>query len=411
VSIRGRLRSLCHSNDLDRKQPTMDLSLSAREQELARKARDFADQVLIPLEPIVDEHGELPIERRAVLRQQVRDWGLAGINHSHDHGGLGLTMLEQTVMEEQLGRVSNGLWTCVWRPPVSLKFGTAEQKQRYLLPACQGERRGCFAITEANAGSDPRQVETKAVLKGDHWHLTGEKWFVTSYNASDFIIVHAHVDGDPDKPTLFLVDKPAAGLVHLRSPKFMHNYAFDHAELRFDNVAVPQANQLGAVGQGFELTKDWFVEARLQIASHTLGAATRAAEIANDYAAGRLQFGRPIRDFQAIEFMLADMAVEIFAAKSMLYRVAWEIDHALDRKLIHAHASALKLHCSEMAGRVIDKALQILGGRGYMRENPVERLYRDIRVDRIWEGTSEIQRMVIAGQIKKRGLATYTDWV
>jgi len=389
----------------------MDLELSAREKQLAAKARDFVDQVLIPLEQIVDEHGEMPMENRAPLRQQVRDWGLAGINHTAAHGGLGLTMLEQTVMEEQLGRVTNGLWSCVWRPPVSLKFGTPDQKQRYLLPSCKGERRGCFAITEANAGSDPRQVETTAVLKGDTWYLTGEKWFVTSYNASDFIIVHAHVDGDPDKPTLFLVDKPATGMTHLRSPKFMHNFAFDHAELRFENVPVPRANVLGEIGQGFDLTKDWFVEARLQIASHALGAAIRAAETANDYATNRIQFGKPIRDFQAIEFMLADMAVEIFAAKTMLYRVAWELDRGLDRKLIHARASALKLHCSEMAGRVVDKALQILGGRGYMRENPVERLYRDIRVDRIWEGTSEIQRVVIAGQIRKRGFSVYTDWV
>jgi alkylation response protein AidB-like acyl-CoA dehydrogenase len=389
----------------------MDLELSAREKQLAAKARDFVERVLIPLENVVEEHGELPVERRAALRQQVREAGLAGINHSAEHGGLGLTMLEQTVMEEQLGRVTNGLWTAVWRPPVSLKFGTIEQKKRYLQPSCQGERRGCFAITEADAGSDPRQVKTSAVLRGDNWYLTGEKWFVTSYNASDFIIVHAHVDGDPDKPTLFLVDKPAEGLTHLRSPKFMHTYTFDHAELRFDNVAVPKANVLGEIGQGLDLTKDWFVEARLQIASHTVGAATRAAEIANAYAAERVQFGKPIRDFQAIEFMLADMAVEIFAAKTMLYRVAWEIDQALDRKMVHARASALKLHCSEMAGRVIDKAVQILGGRGYMRENPVERLYRDIRVDRIWEGTSEIQRVVIAGQIRKRGMSVYTDWV
>jgi alkylation response protein AidB-like acyl-CoA dehydrogenase len=152
------------------------------------------------------------------------------------------------------------------------------------------------------------------------------------------------------------------------------------------------------------------VEARLQIAAHTVGAAVRAAEVANDYAIGRVQFGRPIRDFQSIEFMLADMAVDIFATKSMLYRIAWEIDRKADRKLIHGRASALKLHASEMAGRVIDKALQILGGRGYMRENPVERLYRDIRVDRIWEGTSEIQRLVVAGQIRKRGLEVYTGW-
>jgi acyl-CoA dehydrogenase len=393
----------------------MDLELSPREKELAQRARDFCDQVLIPLEGITSEHGELPIERRAALRQTVRDWGFAGINHAKEHGGLGLTMLEQTVIEEQLGRVTNGLWSCVWRPPVSLKFGTPAQIEEYLRPSCQGERRGCFAITEPNAGSDPRRVETMARLENGRWHLDGEKWFVTSYNASDFIIVHAHVDGDPDKPTLFLVDKPDAlkpggGLTHLRSPRFMHDFAFDHAELRLEDLRLAPEKMLGGIGQGFELTKDWFVEARLQIAAHALGAAIRAAEIANDYAASRIQFGRPIRDFQSIEFMLADMAVDIFAAKSMLYRTAWEIDRKADRKLIHARASALKLHSSEMAGRVIDKALQILGGRGYMRENPVERLYRDIRVDRIWEGTSEIQRLVVAAQIRKRGMGVYTDW-
>ncbi|WP_374372625.1 acyl-CoA dehydrogenase family protein [Dongia sp.] len=388
----------------------MDLELSAREKELAAKGRAFCDEVLVPLEIIADEHGELPMERRAAVRQAVRDWGLAGINHKKEHGGLGLTMVEQTVIEEQLGRVTNGLWSCVWRAPVSLTSGTKAQIDAYLRPSIQGERRGCFAITEAEAGSDPRRVKTKAVKKGDQWLLNGEKWFVTSYNASDFIIVHAHVDDDPDKPTLFLVDKPVTNMVHLRSPKFMHNFAFDHAELRFDDVAVPEDRMLGEIGQGLELTKDWFVEARLQIASHTLGAAIRAAEIANDYATTRHQFERPIRDFQGVEFMLADMAVEIFAAKSMLYRVAAEIDRGLDRKIVHAHASALKLFCSEMAGRVIDKALQVLGGRGYMRENPVERLYRDIRVDRIWEGTSEIQRVVVGGQIRKRGLDIYSGW-
>jgi len=393
----------------------MDLELSPREKELAQRGREFCDQVLIPLEEVTSEHGELPLERRAAVRQAVRDWGFAGINHAKEHGGLGLTMLEQIVIEEQLGRVTNGLWSCVWRPPVSLKFGTPAQQQEYLLPSCQGERRGCFAVTEPNAGSDPRRVETTARMEQGSWRLDGEKWFVTSYNASDFIIVHAHVDGDADQPTLFLVDKPAAlkpggGLIHLRSPKFMHDFAFDHAELRLENLRVAPEKMLGRIGQGLALTKDWFVEARLQIAAHTLGAAIRAAEIANDYAASRIQFGQPIRDFQSIEFMLADMAVDIFAAKSMIYRIAWEIDRKADRKLIHARASALKLYGSEMAGRVIDKALQILGGRGYMRENPVERLYRDIRVDRIWEGTSEIQRLVIAGQIRRRGLGVYTDW-
>ncbi len=388
----------------------MDLELTPRERDLAQRGRDFFEQVLMPLEMVVETQGELPADRRAGVRQAVRDWGLAGINHARADGGLGLTMLEQVVIEEQLGRATNGLWTCVWRPPVSLRFGTSAQKRDYLLPCNQGERRGAFAITEPGSGSDNRAVLTRADRQGDGWRLNGEKWFVTSYNASDFVIVHAHVEGDPDKPTLFLVDSDAPGLKHLRSPKFMHNYAFDHAELRLEDVEVPQEQMLGAVGQGFELTKDWFVEARLQIAAHTLGASIRAAEIANAHATERVQFGRPIREFQAVEFMLADMAVDIYAAKSMLYRLAAEMDRGLDRKTVHARASALKLFCSEMAGRVVDKAVQILAGRGYMRENAVERLYRDVRVDRIWEGTSEIQRVVIGGQLRKRGLDVYTGW-
>ena len=388
----------------------MQIDLSKREKELAGLGRRFCDEVLLPLEPIVEAHGELPVDQREGVRQAVRDWGLAGINHSKADGGLGLTMLEQTVIEEQLGRATNGLWTLVWRPPVSLKFGTKAQKQDYLVTCNNGMRRGAFAITEPGAGSDNRAVETKAVLENGVWRLTGEKWFVTSYNASDFMIVHAHVDGDPDKPTLFLVDLPAEGLTHVRSPKFMHNYAFDHAELKLDGLGVREDKMLGRIGQGFELTKDWFVEARLQIASHTLGAAIRAAEVANDFASTRVQFGKQIRDFQAVEFMLADMAVDIYAGKSMLYRLAAEMDHGVDRKVVHARASALKLFCSEMAGRVVDKALQIMGGRGYMRECPIERLYRDVRVDRIWEGTSEIQRVVIGGVIRKRGLEVYTGW-
>jgi alkylation response protein AidB-like acyl-CoA dehydrogenase len=388
----------------------MDIELGKRQKELAALGRDFCEKVLHPLELVVEEHGELPQERREGVRQAVRDWGLAGINHSKADGGLGLTFLEQTVIEEQLGRASNGLWACVWRPPVSLRFGTPEQRRDYLLPCNQGLRRGAFAITEPGAGSDSRAVETTARLENGVWRLTGEKWFVTSYNTCDFMIVHAHVDGDRNKPTLFLVDLPADGVQHLRSPKFMHNFAFDHAELKLEGLAVRPERMLGKVGQGLELTKEWFVEARLQIASHTLGAATRAAEVANAFASERIQFGKRIRDFQAVEFMLADMAVDIYAAKSMLYRLAAEIDHGLDRKIVHGRASALKLFCSEMAGRVVDKAVQILGGRGYMRENPVERLYRDVRVDRIWEGTSEIQRLVIGGQIRKRGLEVYTGW-
>ena len=388
----------------------MDLELSSQERELAALGRDFYEKILQPLEMTVEEHGILPDEDNASVKDAVRQWGLAGINHSREHGGLGLSYFQQTLIEEQLGRATNGLWTTVWRPPVSLKFGTQEQIDRYLIPCCKGDIRACYAITEPDAGSDSRAVKTRAVRDGPGWRITGEKWFVTGFNGSEIVLVHAHVDDDPKKPTIFIVPKDAEGLRHKRSPKFTHNFAYDHAELLFEECYVPDDARLGEVGQGLELTKDWFVEARLQIAAHTLGAATRTTEEANTFAATRVQFNQPVRDFQAIEFMLADMAVELYASKSMLYRHAVEMDRGMDRKIIHARASALKLYCSEMAGRVIDKAVQILGGRGYMRESAVERAYRDIRVDRIWEGTSEIQRVIIAGQIKKRGLEVYSGW-
>jgi alkylation response protein AidB-like acyl-CoA dehydrogenase len=388
----------------------MDIALSPEHQELSTKAREFYEQVLQPHELDVEENRGLREASRPALRKAVCDWGFSGINHSVEDGGQGYSIFEQMLINEQLGRATCGLWAVVWQPAISLRFATEEQKEQYLRPSCRGQRRGCFAITEPQAGSDPRRVRTEAVSDGDSYVLNGEKWFVTSYNACDYIIVHAHVDGDPDKPTLFLVDTDEPGIRHLRSPHFMHTFIFDHAELAFENVRVPASARLGEVGEGLALTKDWFVEARLQIAAHCVGAATRAAEVANDYAAGRIQFDQPVRDFQAIEFMIADMATEIMAGKSLLYRVAAEITPEVDRKRIHARVSALKLFCSEMAGRVVDHALQVLGGRGYMCENPVERLYRDLRVDRIWEGTSEIQRAIIGGQIKKRGLSVYTDW-
>jgi acyl-CoA dehydrogenase len=388
----------------------MDFSLDDNQKSLQLRARVFFDEVLEPMELVVEEQGGLPEKDRPRLRQAVRSAGFAGINHSTENEGQGFTVFEQFLINEQIGRATCGLWAVVWQPPVSLKFGTPEQKRRYLAPSCRGEKRGAFAITEPGAGSDAGAVTARADRRGDGFRLSGEKWFVTSWNACDYVIVHANLNGDPKQPTLFLVDKSLAGVRHVRSPHFMHSYVFDHAELVFDDVELTADAMLGQPGQGYDLTKDWFVEARLQIAAHCIGAATRAAEAAETYARERIQFGRAIWDFQAIEFMIADMAVTIMAAKSMAYRIAWEIDHLDDRKLIHARASAVKLFCSEAAGKVIDTALQILGGRGYMRENPVERLYRDIRVDRIWEGTSEIQRSIIGGQIRKRGLEIYTGW-
>ena len=388
----------------------MDLTLPAEDLDWQRRARDFAETVLFPQEEELELKGSLPRATKDALRRAVVDHGFAGINHAREVGGQGCTQMQQMLISEELGKATGALWAVVWHPAVALKHGTPAQIRDFLTPSCKGERRACVAVTEPDAGSDARRVRTRADRRGDRWVINGEKWFVTTGDEADYIIVHANADGDPDKPTLFLVDKATRGVRITREPKFTHTYVFGHPEFVFEDVEVGDDRVLGGVGQGLELTKDWFVEARLQIAANCLGAAIRAFELANDWAGRRVQFGRPIRDFQAIEFMLADMAVEIMAAKSMIYRVAWEIDHGVDRKVVHARASAIKLFASEMAGRVTDKAVQIFGGRGYMRENPVERLNRDVRVDRIWEGTSEIQRVIVGSQIRKRGTSLFTGW-
>jgi acyl-CoA dehydrogenase len=388
----------------------MDLTLPPEDVAWADRARVFAETVLFPHELDLELEGYLSRATKDGLRAAVVAHGFNAINHAREVGGQGCTQMQQTMINEQLGKATGALWAVVWHPAAPFRHGTPQQVAEYLTPSCLGQRRAAVAITEPEAGSDAKRVRTRADRRGDRYVITGEKWFVTSGDEADYLLVHAHVDGDPDKPTLFLVDKATPGVRIQREPKFMHTYVFGHPEFVFEGVEVGDDKILGGVGQGLELTKDWFVEARLQIAANCLGAAIRAFELANDWAGQRVQFDRPIRDNQGIEFMLADMATEIMAAKSLIYRVAWEIDHGIDRKLVHARASAVKLYASEMAGRVVDKAVQIFGGRGYMRENPVERLYRDVRVDRIWEGTSEIQRVIIGGQIKKRGAGIFTGW-
>lgn len=388
----------------------MDFNLTDTQRKLQAHSKAFALEILQPYELECEDNDGLSAASLATINQAVMDWELNAINHSKDDGGQGMTVFEQTLVNEQLGRVTGAIWDTVFQPAFPMRFGTPAQKEEYLIPTCQGQRRDAYAITEAEAGSDPRQCVTTAVACDGGFKINGEKWFVTVGDVADYILVHAHVDADPDKPTVFFVDKNLPGVKVKRTPTYTHHFAYEHPEFIFEDVVVDESKILGGIGQGYEMTKDWFVEARLGIAARCVGGATRALEVANDYAAERKQFGQPIRDFQAIEFMLADMAVEIMAAQSMLYRLAWQITENNDRKLNHARASALKLYCSEMVGRVCDSAVQILGGRGYMRENPVERLWRDTRVDRIWEGTSEIQRVVIAGQIKKRGLDIYTQW-
>jgi alkylation response protein AidB-like acyl-CoA dehydrogenase len=389
----------------------MDIRMTREDRELQDRAGAFTDEHLIPLERECEDHGGLSPESHATAKAAVLESGFNAINHQPDDGGQGYDLFQQVLIEEQWGRATGALWDLPWRPSIPLKVATEAQKDEYLRPACRGERRDAYAITEAGAGSDPEMVQTSARMDGDSWVLNGTKWHVTSGDVADFLLVHAHVDGDPARPTVFFVDKDVPGVHVVRTPAYMHTFVFEHPIFALEDVRVGRDKVLGEIGQGFELTKDWFVEERLMIGARTIGASIRALDLSVGFAKERVQFGKPIVEHQAIEFMLADMAAEIMAAKSMLYRVAWQAGRGgVARKELHALASAVKLVCSETAGRVVDKAVQIHGGRGYMREEPVERLYRELRVDRIWEGTSEVQRMVIGNELRKRGSDAYAGW-
>jgi len=390
----------------------VDLRLSADDVALQAKARRFTDEVLVPLELECEEHDGLTTESATAAKQAVLDHDFHAINHAVADGGQGFDTFQVMLVEEQWGRATGALWDIPWRPSIPLAAGTEEQKERFLRPACRGERRDAYAITEEGAGSDVSMVATTAKRDGDGgWVLDGEKWHVTSGDVADFFLVHAHVDGDADKATVFLVDKDTPGVRLVRTPKYTHTFVFEHPIFAFEGVRVGDDRVLGEVGQGFDLTKDWFVEERLMIGARTVGASQRCLDEALAFATERRQFGHPIADFQAVGFMLADMAAEIMAAKSMLYRVCWEAARGgIDRKQLHAEASAVKLVCSETAGRVADRAVQILGGRGYMREQAIERHWRELRVDRIWEGTSEIQRLVIVNELRKRGPGAFAGW-
>jgi acyl-CoA dehydrogenase len=390
----------------------MDLRFTDEDLELRERARAFTRDVLLPLELECEEHDGLSDASFDAAHQAVLDAGFNAINHTQEDGGQGFDLLQQILIEQEWGRATGALWDIPWRPSIPLAQGTPAQKERYLLPACRGERRDAYAITEEDAGSDPSMVRTTARRDGEGWVIDGTKWHVTAGDVADFLLVHAHVDGDPNLATVFFVDKELPGVEVVRTPKYSHTFVFEHPIFALNGVRVGADAVLGEVGSGYELTKEWFVEERIMIGARTMGAASRALELSLAFANERVQFGEPIVSFQAVEFMLADMAAQIMAATSMLYRVGWQAARGqTSRKELHALASAVKLMCSETAGRVADAAVQIHGGRGYMREQPVERLWRELRVDRIWEGTSEIQRMVIGNELRKRGPDVYTGWV
>jgi alkylation response protein AidB-like acyl-CoA dehydrogenase len=282
-----------------------------------------------------------------------------------------------------------------------------EQRRRYLDPSLRGERNGSYAITEAGQGSDVRTLTATAIRDAatGEYVLNGEKWFVTGAPDTDFMIFHCHLlEGGERKPTLFLVDYDAPGVRMSADPDYTHTFADRHPQFVLTDVRVRADAILGGIGEADVLTNEWFVEERLHIGARCSGAMERLLTLAVAWATERIQFGERIYDFQGVSFPLADSAADASAARLLTREAAWMMDAGADPKVVHAKASVAKLFASEAAYRCADRVVQVFGGRGYMREFPAERYLRELRVDRIWEGTSEIQRLVIARALEKRGV-------
>jgi len=393
----------------------MPYPLPPRARAWQEKVRRFVSEELIPCEVEAEmNQGELPPEVRARHRRRAKEIGLSALAIPEALGGAGLSFLEQTVIQEEIGKATNALgWCCDSTPPwmVEACAASPHQMETWVRPNIRGERHECYAITEAEAGSDVDAIQATARRDGESYILNGEKWHVTSANLADHFIFQAKLADGPHAGAhcLFFVDMGTPGVTLVRTPAYSHSFSAHHPIYRFADVRVPAANRIGEEGAGMEFTYDWFRYERLGIAARCCGAAQRLIEEATAFARARIAFGKPIAEQQAIQFMLADSLTELWAARLMTYRTAEEIDAGADRKASHAQCAMAKLYASEMAGRVADRAVQIFGGRGYMRENVAERFFRELRVERIWEGTSEIQRLIIANGLYKRGQAALVE--
>jgi alkylation response protein AidB-like acyl-CoA dehydrogenase len=381
--------------------------LTDAQRDLQARARDFVETVLMPLEQEAERRGgRLPDDDVRRIRDEALARRLNGGRHAVEHGGQGWTMLEWFLVNEQFGRVTNGLH---WHVPNAynvLGSGTAAQIERYLLPALSGAAGGdAYAVTEAQAGSDPGGIASTARRSDGGWVIDGEKWFVTSGDVAAVLIVMANVvDGADRLPTLFLVEPRTPGVDYVENPQYTHSFPHGHPTIRFTDVEVGDDAVIGAIGEGEALQRAWFTEERLGIAVHSLGAMWRLLDETVAWACQRIQGGQRIYDHQGISFPLADSATDAAVGRLLALAVAEMIDTGADPKLIHAKSSMAKLFVSEAAGRCADRAVQTFGGRGYMRSNVAERFNRELRVDRIWEGTSEVLRIVIARALERRGV-------
>ncbi|MGI8861414.1 MAG: acyl-CoA dehydrogenase family protein [Gaiellaceae bacterium] len=382
--------------------------LPADIRELKERVGRFLEKEVYPLEAVIAERGSIDPGELDELRRMARDAGFAMLNMPREHGGRDLSMLGQVALEEESGKATNGLgFAVVDRGPRELlEIATPEQVQRFIAPVARGEYREAWALTEPGAGSDLAGLQASAVRDGDEWVLNGEKWFVTSEGDPGFYIVLAVAEGEQ---TLFIVEPHAPGLEIVRTPRFLHDpYIDHHPEIVFRDCRVPETNRLPASGD--EGAKEWILVERLFIAARCCGAAERLLDEASAWAQQREAFGARLAEHQGVAFQLADSLTELLAGRLLTYHAAHAFDALADRKIVHGKVAMAKLFASEMAGRAADRALQVFGGRGYMVENPAARFYRELRVDRIWEGASEIQRLVIARGLFKRGAAAYLGW-
>ena len=382
--------------------------LSDEDLAIQGRAAAFAEE-LIPFEVDAElSGGELPPDVVAGQAKRARELGLSSTNMPRELGGGGCSTLQQVLVQEQMGRVTNALgWVAAtppsWLPPVATPY----QIEHFLRPAVAGEREECYAITEEGAGSDVSALEATARRDGDEYVLNGVKWHVTSYNSADFAFFQGKLVGGAHdgEHAMFLVDLPSPGVQVVRTPAYSHTISHHHPIVAFTDVRVPASHLVGAEGDGMTFAYEWFRFERLMVAARCLGAAERLTAEMTGFATERRVQGRPISELGQIQAMLADSLTELFAARSLTYETARAIDAGADLKVQHAQCSMAKLYASETAGRVADRAVQVFGGRGYMRENVAERFFRELRVERIWEGTSEIQRAIIADQMVKRGPA------
>ncbi len=379
----------------------MDLELNEEQKLLQQTVREFANSEVKPLAREIDETGKFPRE----TFRKAAELGLTGVAIPEEEGGAGFDHVAYSIVIEEISRVcaSTGVILSVqnslYCDPIH-RFGTPEQKKKFLLPFSRGEKIGCYALTEPQAGSNAAALQTKAVLKGDKYILNGTKAWITNGGAADAAIVY--VNTDPAKGekgiTALVVERGTPGFAVGKEEKKLGINATACVELSFSDCEVPVANRIGVEGEGYKVALSTLDGGRIGIAAQACGIAQGAFEQALAYSQQRMAFGHPISNFQAIQFMLADMATEIDAARMLIRKAAWKQDTG---GRFSMEAAIAKLFASEMSTRVTHKAIQVHGGYGYSREYPVERMYRDARITEIYEGTSEIQRLVIAAWVLK----------